>query len=68
MCVFVSMYRVSDFCTTMEDSELDTIVTEIQRNFPNSEYKMMLGHLHGKGIWIQCKVFPFLCPIESKEI
>ncbi|KAJ8333842.1 hypothetical protein SKAU_G00411610 [Synaphobranchus kaupii] len=45
--------RVSDFYADIEDTHLDGIVAEIQQRFPNSGYKMVQGHLRGRGLRIQ---------------
>ena len=37
----------------LTDSELDQIITEIVRNFPNSGYKAVKGHLISRGVRVQ---------------
>ncbi|RXM29934.1 hypothetical protein EOD39_8355 [Acipenser ruthenus] len=37
----------------LDDDELDSVVSEIYHNHPNTGYKMMLGHLKSRGILIQ---------------
>ncbi|XP_035984963.1 uncharacterized protein LOC110368072 [Fundulus heteroclitus] len=45
--------RVSDLLNNMSDEELDAVVGEILCYYPNTGYKMMMGHLNARGIRIQ---------------
>ncbi|KAF6716990.1 hypothetical protein FQA47_002723 [Oryzias melastigma] len=45
--------RKSDRYSTVGDEELDTIVLELQRCYPNAGCRMMMGHLRSRGIQVQ---------------
>ena len=45
--------RVSDTYSTLSDTELDRLITDIQNDFPNSGYTMMAGHLLARGHRVQ---------------
>lgn len=39
--------------TTISDAELDELIREIKRGFPNSGISMMLGHLRSRNVFVQ---------------
>ena len=39
--------------TSITDEELASVVSRIQADFPNSGYRMMMGHLRANGLNIQ---------------
>ena len=43
----------SNLYATTSDAELDELIREIKRGFPNSGISMMLGHLRNKNVFIQ---------------
>ena len=43
----------SNLYATTSDAELDELIREIRRGFPNSGISMMLGHLRNKNVFIQ---------------
>ena len=45
----------SSHYTTISDTELDELVREIRRMFPNTDISMMLGHLRSRNVFIQCQ-------------
>ena len=45
--------RVSNTYTTLSDTELERVITDIQNDFPNSGYTMMAGHLLARGHRVQ---------------
>ena len=45
----------SNLYATTSDAELDELIREIRRGFPNSGISMMLGHLRNKNVFIQCQ-------------
>ena len=41
------------YYTSLTDSDLDALIREIRRGFPNSGISMMLGHLRSRNIYVQ---------------
>ena len=41
------------YYTSLKDSDLDELIGEIRRGFPNSGISMMLGHLRSRNIYVQ---------------
>nr|XP_055030412.1 uncharacterized protein LOC129419318 isoform X1 [Misgurnus anguillicaudatus] len=45
--------RRVDLNKSVSDAELDVIVSDIHRNFPSAGYKMILGHLRSKQLFVK---------------
>ncbi|XP_076842246.1 uncharacterized protein LOC143486736 [Brachyhypopomus gauderio] len=45
--------RVGDLYSSVDDNDLDAMVRDILLHHPNSGYKLMVGHLNARGIYIQ---------------
>ena len=45
--------QISHSFSTVDDNALDCIVRSIKEEFPNSGYRMVCGHLKGRGLVIQ---------------
>ena len=48
-----NMELFSNRYTTISDAELDELIKEIRRGFPNSGISMMLGHLRNRNVFVQ---------------